>query len=125
MESFWSTLKLELIYRREFSHRHRARTEIFDYMRIAMPHGGVDRHGSEIDLPGLPSVRSAAIVKPAQYLKISDAALLMIQHITILTVTSRARRWEQCKALSFIEISKYVMFQHRTTNRNGFLHQLS
>jgi len=32
MESFWSTLKLELVYRRHFvGHRH-ARTEIFDYI---------------------------------------------------------------------------------------------
>ena len=32
MESFWSTLKLELIYRRDFATRSRARTEIFDYI---------------------------------------------------------------------------------------------
>ena len=30
MESFWSTLKLELIYRRDFASRAQARTEIFD-----------------------------------------------------------------------------------------------
>jgi putative transposase len=32
MESFWSTLKLELIYRRNFQNRREARSEIFDYI---------------------------------------------------------------------------------------------
>jgi transposase InsO family protein len=32
MESFWSTLKLELVYRRNFQTRAQARTEIFDYI---------------------------------------------------------------------------------------------
>ena len=32
MESFWSTLKLELVYRRSFASRQQARTEIFDYI---------------------------------------------------------------------------------------------
>jgi transposase InsO family protein len=32
MESFWSTLKLELIYRRKFQTRSEARTQIFDYI---------------------------------------------------------------------------------------------
>lgn len=32
MESFWSTLKLELVYRREFATRAQARHEIFDYI---------------------------------------------------------------------------------------------
>ena len=32
MESFWSTLKLELVYRRDFVSRTHARTEIFDYI---------------------------------------------------------------------------------------------
>jgi putative transposase len=32
MESFWSTLKLELVYRRSFQTRSQARTEIFDYI---------------------------------------------------------------------------------------------
>lgn len=32
MESFWSTLKLELVYRRRFASHHQARTEIFDYI---------------------------------------------------------------------------------------------
>ena len=31
MESFWSTLKLELVYRRDFVTRSQARTQIFDY----------------------------------------------------------------------------------------------
>ena len=31
MESFWSTLKWELIYRRDFTSHDQARTEIFDY----------------------------------------------------------------------------------------------
>jgi putative transposase len=32
MESFWSTLKLELVYRRHFATHRQARTEIFDYI---------------------------------------------------------------------------------------------
>ena len=32
MESFWSTLKLELVYRSTFSTRAQARTQIFDYI---------------------------------------------------------------------------------------------
>ncbi len=32
MESFWSTLKLELVYRRDFDTRAQARTQIFDYI---------------------------------------------------------------------------------------------
>ena len=32
MESFWSTLKLDLVYRRTFASHHQARTEIFDYI---------------------------------------------------------------------------------------------
>lgn len=32
MESFWSTLKLELVYRRDFATRQQARAEIFDYL---------------------------------------------------------------------------------------------
>ena len=32
MESFWSTLKLELVYRRVFLTRSQARSEIFDYI---------------------------------------------------------------------------------------------
>ncbi len=32
MESFWSTLKLELVYRRSFASHQQARTEIFDYI---------------------------------------------------------------------------------------------
>ena len=32
MESFWSTLKLELIYRRNLTSRSQARSEIFDYI---------------------------------------------------------------------------------------------
>lgn len=34
MESFWSTLKLELIYRRDLSSARQARSEIFDYVEI-------------------------------------------------------------------------------------------
>jgi transposase InsO family protein len=34
MESFWSTLKLELVYRREFTSHLQARTEIFDYIEV-------------------------------------------------------------------------------------------
>lgn len=32
MESFWSTLKLELVYRRTFASHLQARSEIFDYI---------------------------------------------------------------------------------------------
>ena len=32
MESFWSTLKLELVYRRDFDTRAQARMQIFDYI---------------------------------------------------------------------------------------------
>jgi putative transposase len=32
IESFWSTLKLELVYRRDFVGHYQARTEIFDYI---------------------------------------------------------------------------------------------
>ena len=32
MESFWSTLKMELVYRRDFATRAHARNEIFDYI---------------------------------------------------------------------------------------------
>jgi putative transposase len=32
MESFWSTLKLELVYRRQFLSRSQARTDIFDFI---------------------------------------------------------------------------------------------
>ena len=34
MESFWSTLKLELVYRGNFTSRSHARSEIFDYIEI-------------------------------------------------------------------------------------------
>lgn len=34
IESFWSTLKLELVYRREFTSRREARSEIFDYIEM-------------------------------------------------------------------------------------------
>ena len=34
MESFWSTLKLELVYRRNFQTRAHAQTEIFDYIEV-------------------------------------------------------------------------------------------
>ena len=32
IESFWSTLKLELVYRRDFAHHQEARSEIFNYI---------------------------------------------------------------------------------------------
>ena len=34
MESFWSTLKLESIYRQDFATRDQARAEIFDYIEV-------------------------------------------------------------------------------------------
>jgi transposase InsO family protein len=48
MESFWSTLKLELIYRRDFATRATARTEIFDYIEVfynrQRTHSALDYH---------------------------------------------------------------------------------
>jgi transposase InsO family protein len=48
MESFWSTLKLELIYRRDFATRNQARTEIFDYIEFFYnrhrAHSALDYH---------------------------------------------------------------------------------
>jgi transposase InsO family protein len=48
MESFWSTLKLELIYRRDFTTRAQARTEIFDYIETfynrQRAHSALDFH---------------------------------------------------------------------------------
>ncbi len=32
IESFWSTLKLELVYRRDFASRRQACAQIFDYI---------------------------------------------------------------------------------------------
>ena len=34
IESFWSTLKLDLVYRRDFATRQEARREIFDYIEV-------------------------------------------------------------------------------------------
>ena len=34
IESFWSTLKLDLVYRRNFATRQQARREIFDYIEV-------------------------------------------------------------------------------------------
>ncbi len=34
MESFWSTLKLELVYRRPFASHQQARTELFDFIEV-------------------------------------------------------------------------------------------
>ena len=34
MESFWSTLKIELVYRRDFRTHRQARAEIFDYIEL-------------------------------------------------------------------------------------------
>ncbi len=48
MESFWSTLKLELVYRRDFATRAQARTEIFDYIETfynrQRAHSALDYH---------------------------------------------------------------------------------
>ena len=48
MESFWSTLKLELVYRRDFATRSQARTEIFDYIESfynrQRAHSALDYH---------------------------------------------------------------------------------
>ena len=34
MESFWSTLKLELVYRRQFATHAQARAEIFSFIEL-------------------------------------------------------------------------------------------
>ncbi len=48
MESFWSTLKLELIYRRNFATRREARSQIFDYIESfynrQRAHSALDYH---------------------------------------------------------------------------------
>jgi transposase InsO family protein len=48
MESFWSTLKLELVYRRNFATRAQARAEIFDYVETfynrQRAHSALDYH---------------------------------------------------------------------------------
>lgn len=48
MESFWSTLKLELVYRRCFATRAQARAEIFDYVETfynrQRTHSALDYH---------------------------------------------------------------------------------
>lgn len=48
MESFWSTLKLELVYRRHFATHSQARTEIFDYIETfynrQRAHSALDYH---------------------------------------------------------------------------------
>ncbi len=48
MESFWSTLKLELVYRRDFASRLEARTQIFDYIEVfynrQRTHSALDYH---------------------------------------------------------------------------------
>lgn len=48
IESFWSTLKLELIYRRQFQTRAEARRQIFDYIESfynrQRAHGALDYH---------------------------------------------------------------------------------
>jgi len=52
MESFWSTLKLELVYRRAFQTRAEARTQIFDYIECfynrQRAHSALD-HRSPVD----------------------------------------------------------------------------
>lgn len=48
IESFWSTLKLELVYRRTFNTRAQAQTEIFDYIEAfynrQRSHSALDYH---------------------------------------------------------------------------------
>ena len=48
MESFWATLKLELVYRRRFENRAQARSQIFDYIEMfynrQRAHSALDYH---------------------------------------------------------------------------------
>ncbi len=48
MESFWSTLKIELVYRRDFATHRQAKTEIFDYIEAFY-----NRHRIHTSLDGL------------------------------------------------------------------------
>jgi|SRR5580698_5882254 putative transposase len=56
MESFWSTLKLELVYRSLFLTRAQARTQIFDYIEVfynrARAHSALD-YNSPVDFETL------------------------------------------------------------------------
>jgi transposase InsO family protein len=56
MESFWATLKLELVYRRVFDTRAQARTQIFDYIETfynrQRAHSALDYH-SPVDFETL------------------------------------------------------------------------
>jgi putative transposase len=56
MESFWSTLKLELVYRGLFQTRAQARTQIFDYIEVfynrQRAHSALDYH-SPVDFETL------------------------------------------------------------------------
>jgi putative transposase len=56
MESFWSTLKLELVYRGSFPTRAQARTEIFDYIEVfynrKRAHSSLD-YNSPVDFENL------------------------------------------------------------------------
>lgn len=51
MESFWSTLKIELIYRRDFATHRQAKSEIFDYIEAFY-----NRHRIHTSLAGLSPV---------------------------------------------------------------------
>lgn len=48
MESFWSTLKIELVYRRDFTSHRQAKSEIFDYIEAFY-----NRHRIHTSLGGL------------------------------------------------------------------------
>ena len=56
MESFWATLKLELVYRTRFDTRAQARTQIFDYIETfynrQRAHSALDYH-SPVDFETL------------------------------------------------------------------------
>jgi transposase InsO family protein len=56
MESFWSTLKLELVYRGLFQTRAQARAQIFDYIEVfynrQRAHSALDFH-SPVDFETL------------------------------------------------------------------------
>ena len=56
MESFWSTLKLELVYRGEFEKRAQARAQIFDYIEVfynrQRTHSALD-YNSPVDFEAL------------------------------------------------------------------------
>jgi len=85
IESFWSTLKLEMIYRREFATRRQAQAAIFDYIEIFYNR---QRAHSALGCPGLTHLNrngvsaehseQIGIVPAGVQLFAADAALFLL-----------------------------------------------